>query len=94
MSNFYFLFLLTDNYDYGLKLMYRAAKHNELHSEAELERGRWMRPKLKKRNLFEDFDHDIWANNEIVQNDPADDNITMPYPKCQKNWKLLVYWYA
>jgi len=28
--------------------MYRATKHNELHSEAELERGRGMRPKLKK----------------------------------------------
>jgi len=70
--------------------MYRAAKHNELHSEAEIEKGRGMRPKLKKRNLFEDLDHDFSTNNEIIiQNDSADeDNITIPYPKCPKKLKV------
>jgi len=87
-SNF-IICIFTDNYDYGLKLMYRAAKHNELHSEAELERGRGMRPKLKKHNLFEDLDHDDFAtNNELIKNDSAEDNIMIPYPKCPKKPKV------
>lgn len=68
--------------------MYRAAKQHELHSEAELERGRGMRSKLKKPNLFEDLDHDFLTNNdEIIQNDSAED-ITIPYPKCPKKLKV------
>jgi len=76
------IIIFLDNYEYGLKLMYKLNKNSNLHSEVE-ERGRGQRLKVKaKRSLDQyysspsDDDYDI-----LLKDKPT------PYPAFPKKQK-------
>uniref|UniRef100_A0A2S2NLM2 DUF4806 domain-containing protein n=1 Tax=Schizaphis graminum TaxID=13262 RepID=A0A2S2NLM2_SCHGA len=75
-----------DNYEYGLKLMYKLNKNTNLHSEVE-ERGRGQRLKVKAKRSLEQYYSSHSDEDDILFKD-----MPTPYPafpKKQKNQSQL-----
>ncbi|XP_029346545.1 uncharacterized protein LOC107882671 isoform X1 [Acyrthosiphon pisum] len=76
-----------DNYEYGLKLMYKLNKNANLHSEIE-ERGRGLRVKVKaKRSLEQHYSSNSDEDDNILLKEKPTSYPT--FPKKQKNQSQL-----
>lgn len=65
------IFMFIDNYEYGLKLMYKLNKNSNLHSEIE-ERGRGLRLKVKaKRSLETHYSSHSDEDDILLKDKPA-----------------------
>lgn len=93
------IFIFLDNYEYGLKLMYKLNKNANLHSEIE-ERGRGLRVKVKaKRSLEQHYSSNSDEDDNILLKDKPTSYPTFPKKQKSKlnflkNFILFFFYYT